>query len=88
MFGGFAKAIFGSSNDRYVRSLGKIVDKINALEPTIEAMTDEELKGQTAALQGAGSTTARRSTTSSPKPSPRSARPPSARSASAITTSS
>jgi preprotein translocase subunit SecA len=47
MFGGFAKAIFGSSNDRYVRSLQKIVDKVNAFEPTVSAMTDEELRGQT-----------------------------------------
>jgi preprotein translocase subunit SecA len=51
MFGGFAKAIFGSSNDRYVRSLRKTVDKINALEPAMSAMTDEELKGQTPALR-------------------------------------
>jgi preprotein translocase subunit SecA len=48
MFGGFAKAIFGSSNDRYVRSLRKIVEQVNGLEPTISAMTDDELKGQTA----------------------------------------
>ncbi|MGZ8359335.1 MAG: preprotein translocase subunit SecA, partial [Allosphingosinicella sp.] len=48
MFGGFAKAIFGSSNDRYVRSLRKVVDQINGLEPTISAMTDEELRNQTA----------------------------------------
>ncbi|TFI60244.1 preprotein translocase subunit SecA [Sphingomonas parva] len=48
MFGGFAKAIFGSSNDRYVRSLRKIVDRINGFEPTISAMTDEELRSQTA----------------------------------------
>ncbi|MFN3388830.1 MAG: preprotein translocase subunit SecA [Allosphingosinicella sp.] len=47
MFGGFAKAIFGSSNDRYVRSLGKIVDRINGFEPTISAMTDDELRNQT-----------------------------------------
>ncbi|PSJ39931.1 preprotein translocase subunit SecA [Allosphingosinicella deserti] len=47
MFGGFAKAIFGSSNDRYVRSLRKIVDRINGFEPTISAMTDDELRGQT-----------------------------------------
>ncbi|HEV2079115.1 MAG TPA: preprotein translocase subunit SecA [Allosphingosinicella sp.] len=47
MFGGFAKTIFGSSNDRYVRSLQKIVDKVNAFEPTISAMTDDELRGQT-----------------------------------------
>jgi preprotein translocase subunit SecA len=47
MFGGVAKAIFGSSNDRYVRSLGKIVDKINGFEPTIAALTDDELANQT-----------------------------------------
>src|SRR3954452_21019705 len=47
MFGGVAKAIFGSSNDRYVRSLRKIVERINGFEPTISAMTDEELARQT-----------------------------------------
>jgi preprotein translocase subunit SecA len=47
MFGGFAKAIFGSSNDRYVRSLRKIVERINGFEPTVSAMTDEELANQT-----------------------------------------
>jgi preprotein translocase subunit SecA len=47
MFGGFAKAIFGSSNDRYVRSLGRIVERVNGYEPTISAMTDDELRGQT-----------------------------------------
>jgi len=51
MFGGFAKAIFGSSNDRYVRSLQKIVDKVNAFEPSISAMTDDELRGQTEILR-------------------------------------
>ncbi len=48
MIGGLAKAIFGSSNDRYVRSLGKIVARVNALEATVKAMSDDELKGQTA----------------------------------------
>ena len=38
MFGAIAKAIFGSSNDRYVKSLDKIVRTINALEPEIEAL--------------------------------------------------
>jgi preprotein translocase subunit SecA len=51
MFAGFAKAIFGSSNDRYVRSLRKTVDKINALEPGMSALTDEELKAQTEAFR-------------------------------------
>jgi preprotein translocase subunit SecA len=41
------KSIFGSANDRYVRSLRKIVEAINGFEPTISAMTDEELRGQT-----------------------------------------
>ena len=47
MLGAIAKSIFGSSNDRYVKSLDKIVQTINALEPQIEALTDEELAGQT-----------------------------------------
>jgi preprotein translocase subunit SecA len=47
MFGGFAKAIFGSSNDRYVKSLRRIVERINGFESTISAMTDDELKNQT-----------------------------------------
>ena len=47
MFAALAKSIFGSANDRYVKALGKIVDAINGFEPTISAMTDEELRGQT-----------------------------------------
>ena len=48
MFGGLAKSIFGSSNDRYVKSLGSIVHKIAAFEPQLQALSDEELSGQTA----------------------------------------
>jgi preprotein translocase subunit SecA len=44
---GLAKSIFGSANDRYVRSLGKYVDAVNALEPNIQALSDDELRGQT-----------------------------------------
>jgi preprotein translocase subunit SecA len=44
---GLAKSIFGSANDRYVRGLGKYVDAINALEPNIQALSDDELRGQT-----------------------------------------
>src|SRR3546814_18149523 len=47
MFGALAKSIFGSSNDRYVKSLGKTVEQIASFEPTISAMTDEELEAQT-----------------------------------------
>lgn len=48
MLGGLAKSLFGSSNDRYVKSLGAIVAKINGFEPAISAMSDEQLSGQTA----------------------------------------
>jgi len=47
MFAGLAKSIFGSANDRYVRSLGKYVDAVNGFESNIQALTDDELRGQT-----------------------------------------
>ncbi|GAC1576828.1 MAG: preprotein translocase subunit SecA [Sphingomicrobium sp.] len=47
MFAALAKNIFGSSNDRYVRSLGKIVDAVNAFEPAVSALSDEDLRNQT-----------------------------------------
>src|SRR5215204_5948257 len=47
MIGALAKAVFGSANDRYVKSLDKIVAHINALEPTLETFSDEELHAQT-----------------------------------------
>ena len=52
MLGSIAKAIFGSSNDRYVKSLDKIVRAIAAYEPEMQALSDEELQGQTAKLRG------------------------------------
>ncbi|MBO9499702.1 MAG: preprotein translocase subunit SecA [Novosphingobium sp.] len=48
MLAAAAKAIFGSSNDRYVKSLDKIVRQINAIEPELETFSDEELSAQTA----------------------------------------
>jgi preprotein translocase subunit SecA len=51
MLGGLAKTIFGSANDRYVRSLGKIVERVNGYEATISAMGDDELRGQTAVFR-------------------------------------
>src|SRR5919107_5643211 len=47
MIAGLAKSIFGSANDRYVRGLGKYVDAVNALEPSIQGLTDDQLRGQT-----------------------------------------
>jgi preprotein translocase subunit SecA len=47
MFGSIAKSLFGSSNDRYIASIRKIVARINAFEPELEALSDEDLKAQT-----------------------------------------
>jgi preprotein translocase subunit SecA len=47
MFAALEKSIFVSANDRYVRGLGKYVDAVNALEPQIEALSDDELRNQT-----------------------------------------
>ena len=47
MLGTIAKAIFGSANDRYVRSLDRTIATINALEPQIQALSDDELRAQT-----------------------------------------
>ncbi|KPP90277.1 preprotein translocase subunit SecA [Erythrobacter sp. HL-111] len=51
MFNQIMKSVFGSSNDRYVKSLSKIVNEINALEERIKSMSDDELKGQTTRLR-------------------------------------
>ncbi|MGN7438915.1 MAG: preprotein translocase subunit SecA [Alcanivorax sp.] len=42
-----ATKIFGSSNERALKKYHKHIEPINALEPTYEAMSDEELKQQT-----------------------------------------
>ncbi|WP_322963525.1 preprotein translocase subunit SecA [Sphingomonas fuzhouensis] len=47
MFGGLAKSLFGSSNDRYVKSLKPLVAKIADFEPTMAAMSDHQLAAQT-----------------------------------------
>ncbi len=39
--------VFGSKNERELKKLQPVVDKINALEPEMQAMDDDHLKGQT-----------------------------------------
>ncbi|OYX78392.1 MAG: preprotein translocase subunit SecA [Sphingomonadales bacterium 32-65-25] len=46
-----AKAIFGSSNDRYLKSLRPIVMRIAGLEDQISALTDDQLQAQTPKLK-------------------------------------
>ena len=38
------KSLFGSSNDRYIKKLRKIVEKINALESEFEKLSDTETR--------------------------------------------
>jgi preprotein translocase subunit SecA len=44
---GFAKKLFGSSNDRKVKDFMSRVQKINALEPKFAALSDDELRMMT-----------------------------------------
>ncbi len=44
---GIAKKLFGTENDRKLKKLRPIVERINALEPQMEAMSDDQLKAQT-----------------------------------------
>lgn len=48
MFGKLLTKIFGSRNDRTLKTLDKVVTKINALEADFEQLSDEELKAKTA----------------------------------------
>lgn len=47
MFGDLLKKIFGTRNDREVKRIKKLVSMINSLEPEIEKLSDDELKGKT-----------------------------------------
>ena len=49
--GKIAKSLFGSSNDRYLKSLQPIIRAINDLEPQISALSDEQLQAQTPKLK-------------------------------------
>jgi preprotein translocase subunit SecA len=40
--------VFGSKNERELKRLQPIIERINALEPELQAMSDDQLKGRTA----------------------------------------
>jgi len=44
---GLLKMMFGDRNDREIKRLSKIADQIEALEPTMKALTDEQLRAKT-----------------------------------------
>ena len=45
------KKIFGSSNDRLLKQLRRHVAQINALEPQMQALSDEQLQAKTGAFK-------------------------------------
>jgi preprotein translocase subunit SecA len=51
MLGTVAKRLFGSANDRFIKSLGKTAGAINALEPELEGLSDAELRARTDRLR-------------------------------------
>ncbi len=49
--GALARKVFGTPNDRKVKSVRPLVAKINALEPEFAALTDDGIKAKTAEFQ-------------------------------------
>ncbi|WP_422466568.1 preprotein translocase subunit SecA [Endozoicomonas sp. ALC013] len=47
MFASLIKKVIGSRNDRQLKRMGKIVKSINALEESLAALSDDELKAKT-----------------------------------------
>ncbi|SLN32917.1 preprotein translocase subunit SecA [Roseisalinus antarcticus] len=50
MLGRIAKKVFGTSNDRKIKATRPLVEKINALEPEFEKLSDEDIKNRTESL--------------------------------------
>ncbi|MBF0133149.1 MAG: preprotein translocase subunit SecA [Magnetococcales bacterium] len=51
MLGKIARKIFGSRNDRYLRSLRPLINRINELEADLETLSDEELRAKTGSFK-------------------------------------
>ena len=51
MIGALAQKIFGSANDRYLKRFAPHMEAINALEPSLAALSDDEVRGRTAWLR-------------------------------------
>ena len=52
MLAALTQHIFGSANSRYLKGLDKIVVAVNAAEPALEELTDDELRARTDWLRG------------------------------------
>ncbi len=47
MIGNILTKVFGSRNERVLKRMGKVVEQINALEPELEKLSDEQLRAKT-----------------------------------------
>ena len=47
-FDKFLTKIFGSNNQRFLKSIQPLVDKINSLEPSLQTLSDDQLRARTA----------------------------------------
>ena len=50
--GAISRKVFGTANDRKVKSVRPLIAQINALEPQFQAMSDEAILAKTTELQG------------------------------------
>jgi len=51
MIGNVLKKVFGSKNERELNKLKPVVEQINALEPEMQALSDDQLRAKTQALK-------------------------------------
>jgi len=51
MFGAIARRVFGTANERFLKTLRKNIDLVNALEPELEALGDDDLQARTPMLR-------------------------------------
>jgi len=51
MLGNVLKKVFGSKNERELNKLNPIVEQINALEPEMQALSDDQLRAKTQAFK-------------------------------------
>jgi preprotein translocase subunit SecA len=50
-FDKFLTKVFGSSNQRFLKSIQPMVEQINSLEPAVQKLSDTELRERTAAFK-------------------------------------
>ena len=82
MLGAIARRLFGTANERFLKGLNRDIAAINALEPQLEVLSDDELRARTPGCASVW-TMAQRSMSCWWTPSPPSGRRQNERSASA-----